>query len=497
MKTRTARQTRFPSFARNGGSWPANLAGALLALALVLFPSFPAPASEYIRLEGLIDTRTTFSDGELDLESLLLLARKKGFDFLCVNDHDRLALEYGVWPLRNILKKRVELNSINRKGARRYLEAIRTMQEKYPEMILLPGSETVPFYYWSGSYFGKDLTANDHEKRILTIGMERPEDYECLPILHNGFSVRYSMRLLPRLVFFSGALALGIVLLRWKGFYRTGAIAVSALSLILIIDLAPFRSSPFDQYSGDQAMAPYQMVVDYVRARGGLTFWNYPETRSGIRQMGPILVNTPPYPEAITEAVRYTGFAAIYGDTITITEPGGLWDQALLEYCRGDRESPPWGISTADFHKEGGSGQQLGDFPTAVWVREKTTAEVLRALREGRMYACQGAYPQRPVCDAFYICDEACGKRAVSGQEITVDGPPTVHLSLCLKQPVPNTVTVRLIRSGQLLETYSGSLPMQIRYEDKYLKKGRKVYYRIDMGGHGVLLSNPIFVVRE
>lgn len=38
---------------------------------------------------------------------------------------------------------------------------------------------------------------------------------------------------------------------------------------------------------------------------------------------------------------------------------------------------------------------------------------------------------------------------------------------------------------------------MQIDYEDKYFQPGKKTYYRMDMRGCGVLISNPIFVTFE
>src|SRR5271157_1281537 len=103
-------------------------------------------------------------------------------------------------------------------------------------------------------------------------------------------------------------------------------------------------------------MAPYQLVIDYVSARGGMTFWNYPETNSGVREIGPIHVSTLPYPDALAESTGYTGFAAVYGDNISLTEPGNIWDTTLKEYCRGYRDRPPWGIATGDFHQEGEGG---------------------------------------------------------------------------------------------------------------------------------------------
>ena len=86
----------------------------LIIIALLIFSHPTVKAGDYLQVPGLIDLRTTYSDGELDLESLVNLAKKRGFSVLFVNDHDRMALEYGLFPLRNILKKRVELNSINK-----------------------------------------------------------------------------------------------------------------------------------------------------------------------------------------------------------------------------------------------------------------------------------------------------------------------------------------------------------------------------------------------
>jgi len=466
----------------------------IFIVALVFVTSFPVMASDYIQVPGLIDLRTTYSDGELDLESLALLAKQRDFSVLFINDHDRLAMEYGLFPLRNILKKRVELNSINKKGSEKYLNGIKRIQEKYPDMIIIPGSETAPFYYWTGSYFKKNLTAHNHERRILIIGLENPEDYKELPILHNGFSNRYSKRALPLILFFVFPLALGIMLLKWKGLSRIFGVVICGFSLLSMVNTDPFRSSPFDQYHGDQGIAPYQEVVDYVDKRGGLTFWNYPETRSGVREMDPIFVNTPPYPEVLEQSRGYTGFAALYGDTISITEPGKEWDRVLLKYCRNERDRPVWGISTADFHKDAVSGEKLGNFPTVFLVSKKTKEEILFAMRQGRMYACRGKYPQHMVLDDFSVCSGGCKTRAVSGDEIVLTENPKIHVFLSLKKPTKNRVKVRLIRSGELLEIFEGSLPMEINYEDKYFKPGKKIYYRIDARGCGALVSNPIFV---
>ncbi len=454
-----------------------------------------AGATEYIQVPGLIDLRTTYSDGALDPESLARLARQRGFDLIFINDHDRLVMEYGIFPFRNILRKRIELNSLNDEGAENYLNAIRRAQDQNPDMIIIPGSETAAFYYWTGSYFGDDLTAHNYERRILTIGMDKAKDYEDLPILHNGLSTRYSIGFLPVFLPFLISLVLGLFLLRWRGILRISGIIISVISLLFLINTDPLRSSPFDQYHGDQGIAPYQLLIDYVESRGGLTFWNYPETKSGVRKMGPIFVDTPPYPQVLEQSRGYTGFAALYGDNITVTEPGHLWDRVLLEYCRGERDRPPWGISTADFHGDGRDGEILGNFPTVFLVGKKTREEVLSAMRRGRMYAYSGTYPQMMVLKEFSVCSAGCEAKAVSGEEMILNEPPRIRISLFSKEPSEDRVKVRLIRSGEVVQSFQGSLPMEIEHEDTYYKPGEKVFYRVDARGCGTLVSNPIFVI--
>ena len=442
----------------------------------------------------MIDLRSTYSDGAYDIESLVSMAKNRGFEVLIINDHDRMVMEYGLSPFRNLIKRKVELSSINKNGAKAYLDSIKKVQKMFPDMIIIPGSETAAFYYWTGSAFKKNLTAHNHERRILTIGMEKPEDYENLPILHNGFSTEYMRMAVPQILLYLVILVMAMFLIKWKGFYRIAGIIIFIWCSASIANSNMFRSSPFDQYHGDRGIAPYQLFIDYVSSKGGLTFWNYPETKSGVRQMGPIYVDTPPYPEVLEQARGYTGFAAIYGDTITITEPGNIWDKILIAYCEGRRNQPVWGISTADFHKEGESGENLGNFPTFFLVQKKTKDEVLRALRNGRMYACRGKFPNIVKLDEFLVCSSDGKTKGISGDEIVLKENPRIKISLSAAEISETQVKLRLIRSGKLIKTFVGSLPMKIDYQDKYFEPGRKVYYRIDVRGYGSVVSNPIFV---
>ena len=470
----------------------------LLSIILsILFLSSTSFAADYQQVAGLMDTRTTFSDGAYSIEELVLLARQRGFNVLFINDHDRMALEYGLPPLRSILKKTVEQNSINKQGAVKFIQAIRDAEKKYPDMIIIPGSETASFYYWTGNPIN-GLTAHNHEKRLLTVGMENAEDYENLPILHNSPSLKHARDALPGLILFAAAFIVALLMTFWRGPLRITGIVALILSVIFFtfftLNSSAFRSSsPYDPYHGDQKMAPYQLVIDYVNAKGGMTFWNYPETKSGVRKVGPIQVSTPPYPEALLESRSYTGFSALYGENITVTEPGNIWDMTLKEYCAGYRSNPPWGIATADFHGEGKGEDKLGSFPTVFFVQEKTKAGVLKALRNGNMYAYQGSVPQTLKLDEFSLSSTDGQTRGISGDTINVNGFPKIRIAISSVGSAQNAVKVRLIRSGTLIGTFEEKLPFQIEHIDQYFKPGEKIYYRIDIRGPGTIVSNPIF----
>jgi len=44
------------------------------------------------------------------------------------------------------------------------------------------------------------------------------------------------------------------------------------------------------------------------------------------------------------------------------------------------------------------------------------------------------------------------------------------------------------------VKVFEGPLPLEVSYEDEYFRPGERAYYRMDMQGHGTLVSNPIFV---
>jgi hypothetical protein len=115
------------------------------------------------------------------------------------------------------------------------------------------------------------------------------------------------------------------------------------------------------------------------------------------------------------------------------------------------------------------------------------------------MYACQGKFPDIPKLDEFSISADKSdtASRMMSGEKIVLRKNPRIRITVsgsAGKKDGKAMVQVRLIRSGTIIQTFKGTLPLVIDYTDLLEKPGEKVYYRMDMTGFGKIVSNPIFV---
>ncbi|MCG6892234.1 MAG: hypothetical protein LJE65_01390, partial [Desulfobacteraceae bacterium] len=167
----------------------------------------PAGAEE-MQLTGAVHLQTRFDGaGTLDLAELVELAKQKGIEVLVPTDHDLQVMEYGIFPLRNLVKRREERPSVLQIGPEIFLERFRKINREQKDVLVLPCVQSSPFYYWTGSPFDGTLTANDYRKELYIVGMSEPEDYQGLPLLHGPLSTRYTLEMLPRSLVFLAAFA--------------------------------------------------------------------------------------------------------------------------------------------------------------------------------------------------------------------------------------------------------------------------------------------------
>ena len=477
----------------------------ITVLAILCFFCSISAAEELIQAPAAIHISSTVSDGKHSIAEILEIAKQSGIKIIILADHDVVKWEYGLWPLRKIIKKTVEGNSIFTYGIERYLQEIEDAQKKNPDLVLIPAVESAPFYYWSGSPFKNNLKLHSWHKHILVIGLEKAEDYNNLPSVSNESSTHIGFRiwmLWPILTLLAGVFCLrkrkfkykdlqdrqlGPYSLKWRIF----GIAVIILSLLFLFNNYPFTESKYDQYHGEQGVGPYQNLIDYINSKGGLAFWAHPEAQYK-RRIGKVEVETLEYSEYLLDTNDYSGFA-VFTEGYKIGRPGGIWDRILNQYCLGKRKSPVWAISELDFDAAGNLSTYMMDIRTIILVPRLTKTAVLEALKNGKMYAVRG----KPglVLDNFVIHDSLSDINGTMGDSIELSGNPILKISGHFPDKLSKPVKINLIKNGSVIKRFELTSPFKIDYQDDYSDKDRKIYYRLQIQySGGSLVTNPVFV---
>ena len=501
-----------------------NRAPALLrGMTILLLAACVASAGEVRPVPATVHIDSDVSEGDFTIEKLAQLAEERGVEVLVITDRDNATVEYGVWPLRNIIKKTMRRDSIRGLGAAEYLRRIEEAQEKHPNLVIIPGAECLPYYYWdeskvkwpSPSSMKENLEIVRLYQHVLVIGMDEPADYENLPSIARGYPVKWWLAAL-----WAAAavvmLVIGLVLLvtgRKKGSRgqddddlpfgapRRKAVRLPGQMLIGLVLAAAsvavgynFVLHPprmIDQYGEDRGAAPYQEFIDYVNDHGGMVVWAHPEVAHNKRING-IQSRTAPYGDMLLSTRNCTGFAIFWEGYKTIGRPGGIWDQVLKEYCQGVRSKPVWAFGESDFE-----GQQnpeiLTETQTFLLLEKKDREHVLDAMRTGRMFATSVQAHDYFTWGEFAV--KSGGKAARSGETLlSSDGEIEVEIRFSMSSAAPSKACLLVVRDGKVVynELAGQGLTEPLRQK---LPAG-KTYYRFVIldPGRPAVASNPIFV---
>jgi len=459
-------------------------------------------AAAPLQLLGAVHVHSSFSTGLVSLDQVAAKAVDRGIEVLVLSDDDVLEVEYGVPFLRNLLRLgHRERAAATHAGLEAYLAAIDEIQERHPELIVIDGVESAPFYWWDRDADGTWLV-RDWNKHMLAVDLRTAEAYAGLPVLGGPAIWRWrwaSLALLWPLPGLLYALWLGRRLHSW---WVRGPVALVCLLCLADGAVVGFKVSDMDPYHGDLGVAPHQRFIDYVNARGGLATWAHPEAASTIAPRsllgGLVRVEsrTKAHADDLVATRDYTAFAALYADHITATEPGRQWDEVLVEYLTGQRGRPAWGMGEIDYHvdEEGG---RLDDISTIFLVGQRTRSEVLEAMREGRMYASRGG-DRSLALTTFAVVTEAGA--AGAGEEIPAYGRPRVRCLIERRDGAEAEVAVRLVRGEdtgavEVVAEIAGQTPLELEHVGPALTGGSRAYYRLlARSPGGQVTSNPIFV---
>lgn len=353
--------------------------------------------------------------------------------------------------------------------------------------------ETIPFYYWTGSPFSKNLTTHNWEKTFLIFGLNKPNNFKTLPVIHNNYSTKYTFRFIPVTISFLLAFLISIFLIRWKGIFRIIGILVFITSLLFLINYHPLRPILFTQYNGDQAIIPYQEVIDDVNNKDGLIFWSQSKDNKRDKKIGPIIIKDGFKPKDLILSKNYTGFL-ITPDKYELTKPGNEWDNILLEYCSNQRKSPVWQMG--GFNLNGSSLNKIDTIQTVFLIETRNKISVIEALRRGRTYTLISDNKIGLSLNLFSVSDPKTETYGIMGEEISLKVSPLIKISVAALKKNSGEIKVNLIRSGNIISTFNGQSPLNINYQDGYFKEGEKVYYRLEIlaDTYSRIITNPIFV---
>lgn len=508
----------------------------------------------YIRLNAAIHCDTEISGGKYSPDELALFFKEQKLDAAFITDHDHVTVEYGFFPFRNVFKYRHDRPSVHTFGAENYITKIKELNRQNSDVFIFPGIEAVPFYNWEGSLFQKNLRLKNWHRHVLVLGLDNADIIEKLPSPINKQYGGYSFAKL-----FAGSLALASMAFlisiylnihrrlknenqvrpnlelvknrtetmavtssgrlmkqtrdvlpysykiskypaRKKSGFRARKISVKVgfiFCMLVLVNNYPFKAQKYSQYEIDAGAQPYQDLIDYVNKNNGLVFWAHPEAENQA-DVWKIEMNTAAYPELLLQTFNYTGFAIFWEGMKKVGRPGGIWDMVLNQYCAGKRKKPVWAIGELDFEDEN-DPKLLRETLTSLWLREKSEAEILDALKKGRMFATRNFAGDFISLEKFFIQDKRGSAHAISGEELFCEAAPEVNIDFIINKT--GEYRLELIRNGKVIKNFqrTGGGEWKIQFSDSELPWDQKSYYRFLLyrNNWAVLASNPIFVKKE
>ncbi|RMF93413.1 MAG: PHP domain-containing protein [Candidatus Schekmanbacteria bacterium] len=445
-----------------------------------------------MKIDGLIHLHSQFSTGRNSLEEIVDKAKEKGIKAVLMTDHDVIKVEYGIPPFRNIFKKDYELQSVTKRGASEYIEEIEDINKRRKNVVVIPGVESTAHYFWSGSIFNGNLTANNWQKHILLVGFHSAEEIDDLPVIHNGFSLRYVKELTPKALFFLFAFILSFLLyFTGEKFAKAFGLICSIISLLLIINYHPFQSTLFNQYESNAGVIPYQELIDYANEKEILSIWAHPESYKE-REINGVRMLTPKYVEDLLKTYNYTAFEGLYRDTATMIEAGKEWDILLLDFIRKERNKPIWTVGGIDYH--GDEDEKIDEVKTIFITDNLSKKSIIQALKNGRCYAVRQSNSGEIVIDEFLLSDKEQVNEAEMGESLKVSGEAILSVMISEKYGKKEEAFLTIVRNGKIFIKKEIMLP----FEKKFLfsaGSNDKGYFRlmVNFKDGGKAVSNPIF----
>lgn len=479
-------------------------------------PGPPADAPLQLETAIHVHTRAT-SSGRLSVAEIAQVARREGVDAVVYTDNLVRDHRYAPWPLRGVFEIHRREPALVAFGVEAFLEQIATVDARFPDLLLLPGVEVTPYYWWSGSLLEGRLVLHDFQRDLLVVPPAGPPDateelISSLPAIDNPGAEGWGPGSLGELLPGLGLLLVGLGSLRagrrkGRPLLLVLGVAAAVVGAGLLIHHFPFTEPLYQPYSPAPGWAAEQRLIDHVRQRQGVVLWSTPEVdNSGARSVGPIRVelDSPPYVDGLARTRGWDAFGGLYAHGVEAIDPGGLWDDLLLEHARGQRARAAWMVGESDFRYTGQAGKFLSEVLTVLLVPDPTREAALEALAGGDSYALRQTENEGLRLSEFTVSGasgtETSWETSWPGEEISVPAGTLLEIRVAIdsREGTPLPCRIRLVRDGRVVEEWDATAPFRRRILAPFDGETASTYYRLDVRGPRPhrLVTNPIFVRR-
>lgn len=467
--------------------------------------------------KGVFRINTDISAGVRTPEQVIQDAKDCGAKVLFFSDQFICRAEWGLWPLRNLLRVTQSRKSVATYGVRRYLDRLNDLARRNPDLVIVPGLDVAPHYYWTGSPFRGDLTVHQWSEQMTVVPLTGDRPFASMPVVGNPSAPRHwgaaSIPLLWPLPVLCLAIALFV---RGTVTYtdeqgntyhipssrnRRLSLLPFLVGMVFLLNNFPFDVAPgYSPYVESRPEIYDDFMIWLSSQTAAMAFWSAPEitmreTLSGVQFL------TEPYVDHLVATHAATGFAAIYGDARSMCQPGKQWDRILMDYTSGKRPKPLWAVGESDYHGNG----PMDAIQTVFLLRDLTQEAVLQdGLANGKMYAtCQAREGPHVLLEDFSVSPAAGPQRPCMEPLDFGGGPLAIRATLRVtgKRSEGGQLTVRLVRDGAVLMQKDTALPAgegdlvcscQL---DETPPSSAKTYYRLLADWpSGEIIANPVFV---
>lgn len=443
-------------------------------------------AEEYKTINCVLHVHSMYSGTRYTMEEIVKLAKETNIDVVVLTDHYLQQVEFGLWPFREILKTNVNLPSVMKLGLEKYLNEINNINNLQKDVLLIPGIEITPHYFWSTSYETNELIINNLHKHMILISEDK-NLYLNLPVIGNENVRKFKL------------LSLWPIIILLLGFFLKSKITI-IISIILLAANYPFEYYQFNQYR-NYTEQPYQNLINYINEFNQkqnsdyIIIWAHPEAPNYEKKFFlknfkklKIYTQTKTYPESLLKTSNYDGFSIFAEGCKKVGSINGLWDYLLTEYCKGKIKKPAWCYSELDF---GETKDNINVRKNVLYVKEKNYQNIISALKNGNFYSLWCNEEEELILKNFKFC----GKEILFGTTNKInDEVISLNFEIIFSNNKNLLTKIHIIRNNNTVFQKEAETPVKINFKEP--KPKEKSYYRIYVESKypHKLATNPIFI---